>query len=115
MRIGDWVLIHGHANERDPRGDRRRSSPGRCSSARPEWDLGYRMASLLVERMPSVERSASWSPGTETNLLALRLARAHTGRTKLAKATGSYHGIADVLVVGQLDDQLRQATGSRRA
>ena len=38
--------------------------------------------------------------GTETNLLALRLARAHTGRTKLAKATGSYHGIADVLVVG---------------
>ena len=44
------------------------------------------MASLLVERMPSVERVRFLVSGTETNLLALRLARAHTGRTKLAKA-----------------------------
>ena len=66
----------------------------------PEWDLSYRMATLLIERMPSVERVRFLVSGTETNLLALRLARAHTGRRKLAKAQGSYHGIADVLVVG---------------
>ena len=58
------------------------------------------MASLLIERMPSVERVRFLVSGTESNLLALRLARAYTGRTKLAKAQGSYHGIADVLVVG---------------
>src|SRR5438045_7520200 len=57
------------------------------------------MASLLIERMPSVERVRFLASGTESNLLALRLARAYTGRTKLAKAQGSYHGIADVLVV----------------
>jgi glutamate-1-semialdehyde 2,1-aminomutase len=75
----------------------------------PEWDLAYRMASLLIERMPSVERVRFLTSGTETNLLVLRLARAHTGRTKLAKAQGSYHGIADVLVVG--DSSISFATG----
>lgn len=99
LRIGDWVLIHGHANEQINAAVTRQLPLG-SQYGSPEWDLSYRMASLLVERMPSVERVRFMVSGTETNLLALRLARAHTGRTKLAKATGSYHGIADVLVVG---------------
>jgi glutamate-1-semialdehyde 2,1-aminomutase len=65
-----------------------------------DWDLSYRMASLLVERMPSVERVRFLATGTEANLLALRLARAHTGRVKLAKTQGSYHGHADHMVTG---------------
>ncbi len=100
LRIGDWVLIHGHCNDRI-----REAVYAQMDQAvqlgSPEWDLAYRMASLIVERMPAVDRVRFLASGTETNLLALRLARAHTGRTKLAKATGSYHGIADVLVVGQ--------------
>ena len=99
MRIGDWVLPLGHRNDavRDAIvAQLDRAVQLGC----PEWDLAHRMASLLVERMPSVERVRFLASGTETNLLALRLARAHTGRTKLAKAQGSYHGIADVLVVG---------------
>src|SRR5262249_11039719 len=38
--------------------------------------------------------------GTEANLLAMRLARSYTGRVKIAKAEGSYHGHADHTVVG---------------
>lgn len=99
MRIGDWVLPLGHRNEavRDAIvAQLDRAVQLGC----PEWDLAYRMASLLIERVPSVERVRFLASGTETNLLALRLARAYTGRTKLAKASGSYHGIADILVVG---------------
>ena len=99
MRIGDWVMALGHRNEtvRDAIvAQLDRASQLGC----PEWDLAHRMASLLIDRMPSVERVRFLASGTESNLLALRLARAHTGRTKLAKAQGSYHGIADVLVVG---------------
>src|SRR5215213_7342764 len=99
LRIGDWVMIHGHANETIRDAIVAQLDKG-LQFGCPDWDLSYRMASLLVERMPSVERVRFMVSGTETNLLALRLARAHTGRTKLAKATGSYHGIADVLVVG---------------
>ena len=66
----------------------------------PESGLALRMAELLCERMASVERVRFLASGTETNLLAIRLARAFTGRNKLAKARGAYHGIADILVVG---------------
>jgi glutamate-1-semialdehyde 2,1-aminomutase len=99
MRIGDWVMALGHRNE-TVRGAIVAQLDKASQLGCPEWDLAYRMATLLIERMPSVERVRFLVSGTETNLLALRLARAHTGRTKLAKAQGSYHGIADVLVVG---------------
>src|SRR3954451_18713802 len=100
LRIGDWVLIHGHANEQINEAVTRQLPLG-SQYGSPEWDLSYRMASLLVERMPSVERVRFLVSGTETNLMALRLARAYTGRTKLAKGSGSYNGIADVLIVGK--------------
>src|SRR4051812_15186060 len=99
MRIGDWVMAIGHRDEAVKQAiiaQLDKASQLGC----PEWDLAYRMASLLVERMPSIERVRFLASGTETNLLALRLARAYTGRNKLAKAHGSYHGIADVFVVG---------------
>lgn len=99
LRIGDWVLILGHGNAKI-----RDSIVEQLDKAvqfgSPEWDLSYRMAELLIDRMPAVERVRFLVSGTETNLLALRLARAHTGRTKFAKAAGGYHGIADTLVVG---------------
>jgi glutamate-1-semialdehyde 2,1-aminomutase len=99
MRIGDWVMVHGHG---DPHV--RDAIVAQLDKAGqfgcPEWDLAYRLGSLIQERMPSVERIRFQVSGTETNLLALRVARAYTGRTKLAKATGSYHGIADILIAG---------------
>src|SRR5215207_414149 len=100
LRIGDWVLLHGHCNDRIRDAVMDQMERG-VQFGSPEWDLAYRMASLIQERMPSVERVRFLVPGTESNLLALRLARAYTGATKLAKASGSYHGIADVLIVGK--------------
>jgi glutamate-1-semialdehyde 2,1-aminomutase len=99
LRLGDWVMIHGHGNEaiRDAIvAQLDRAMQLGC----PDWDLSYRMASLLVERMPSVERVRFLVSGTEANLLAMRLSRAFTGRMKLAKAAGSYHGHADHMVTG---------------
>jgi glutamate-1-semialdehyde 2,1-aminomutase len=99
LRLGDWVMIHGHGNDaiRDAIvAQLDRAMQLGC----PDWDLSYRMASLLVERMPSVERVRFLVSGTEANLLAMRLSRAFTGRMKLAKAAGSYHGHADHMVTG---------------
>jgi glutamate-1-semialdehyde 2,1-aminomutase len=98
LRIGDWVMIHGHADDRIRDAIAAQLERG-AQFGCPEWDLQYRMASLLVERMPSVERVRFLVTGTEANLLAMRLARAHTGRMKLAKAEGGYHGHADHMVV----------------
>jgi glutamate-1-semialdehyde 2,1-aminomutase len=99
LRIGDWVLIHGHCNDYIRDAIVAQLDKG-VQFGCPDWDLSYRMASLLVERMPSVERVRFLVSGTEANLLAMRLARAHTGRTKIAKTQGSYHGHADHTVVG---------------
>jgi glutamate-1-semialdehyde 2,1-aminomutase len=66
----------------------------------PEWDCAYRVARQLVERTPSIEKVRFFASGTDANLAAIRMARAYTGRTKIAKAIGSYHGTADVLLVG---------------
>jgi glutamate-1-semialdehyde 2,1-aminomutase len=99
MRIGDWVMVHGHCNQRIR--EAVHEQMGRAVQfGCPEWDLAYRLGSLIQERMPSIEKLRYMASGTETNLLALRLARAYTGRTKLAKAVGSYHGIADILIAG---------------
>jgi len=97
LRLGDWVMILGHANERVRDAIVAQLEKG-TQFGSPDWDLSYRMASLLIERMPSLERVRFLVSGTEANLLAMRLARAHTGRTKLAKMQGSYHGHSDHMV-----------------
>lgn len=98
FRIGDWVLIHGHCNETI-----RDAIVAQLDVAvqfgSPEWGLGYRMASLLVERMPSFEKVRFSVSGTDVNQLALRLARTYTGRQKIAKMSAGYHGVADHLLV----------------
>ncbi len=99
LRIGDWVLIHGHCNDTIRDAIVRQIDKG-VQFGCPDWDLSYRMAALLRERMPSIERVRFLVSGTEANLLAMRLARAHTGRLRIAKTEGSYHGHADHTVVG---------------
>ena len=99
LRSGDWALIHGHGNDRIRDAVTAQFDRG-VQFACPDWDMGYRMASLLIDRVPSVQRVRYFVSGTEANLAALRLARAYTGRTKLAKSQGSYHGHADILSTG---------------
>jgi glutamate-1-semialdehyde 2,1-aminomutase len=98
FRIGDWLLLHGHGNEAIKHAVIAQLDKAMQFGA-PEWDLGYRMATLLCERVPSVDKVRFAVSGTECNQLALRLARTHTGRTKMAKMAAGYHGVADGLLV----------------
>ncbi|HYF58231.1 MAG TPA: glutamate-1-semialdehyde 2,1-aminomutase [Burkholderiaceae bacterium] len=60
-----------------------------------ETELAERICALF----PHVERVRFTSSGTEAAMSALRLARGHTGRTKILKFEGCYHGTADSLLV----------------
>ena len=57
------------------------------------------LAKLVIESVPSVEMIRFVNSGTEATMSALRLARAYTGRTKIIKFSGCYHGHADMLLV----------------
>ncbi len=61
--------------------------------------LEVRLAELIVEMMPAVEMVRFVNSGTEATMSALRLARAFTGRDKIIKFEGCYHGHADMLLV----------------
>jgi glutamate-1-semialdehyde 2,1-aminomutase len=58
-----------------------------------------RMAELVVNAVPSIEMVRFVSSGTEATMSALRLARAYTGRNKIMKFDGGYHGHDDALLV----------------
>ena len=55
------------------------------------------LAELLVERLPGVERVRFTNSGTEANMVAIKGARGLTGRSRIAKAEGGYHGQFDLL------------------
>ncbi|MES2744320.1 MAG: glutamate-1-semialdehyde 2,1-aminomutase, partial [Bdellovibrionota bacterium] len=62
-------------------------------------ELEIRIAELVQKILPSMEMIRLVSSGTEACMAALRLARGFTGRTKILKFTGCYHGHADMLLV----------------
>lgn len=57
------------------------------------------LAKLVMELMPNIEMMRFVNSGTEATMSALRLARAFTGRNKIIKFQGNYHGHADMLLV----------------
>jgi glutamate-1-semialdehyde 2,1-aminomutase len=61
--------------------------------------LELELARLITDALPSVELVRFVSSGTEATMSALRLARAFTGREKIVKFAGCYHGHADFLLV----------------
>lgn len=61
--------------------------------------LETELAELVIEMVPSIEMVRFVSSGTEATMSALRLARAFTGRHKIVKLIGNYHGHADFLLV----------------
>jgi glutamate-1-semialdehyde 2,1-aminomutase len=69
------------------------------------WTFGaptegeLRLAAAVSERMPAIEMLRLTNSGTEAAMSAVRLARAVTGRSKLIKFAGGYHGHADALLV----------------
>ncbi|MDY0405437.1 glutamate-1-semialdehyde 2,1-aminomutase [Virgibacillus sp. 179-BFC.A HS] len=61
--------------------------------------LENKLAELVIDRVPSVEMIRMVNSGTEATMSALRLARGYTGRNKILKFEGSYHGHGDSLLI----------------
>ena len=90
-------LIHGHA---DPRVEAAaigaiRSGTAFAAPTPPEIGLGK----LICERLPAVERVRFVNSGTEAVMMAVKAARAHTGKPAIAKFEGAYHGAYDFVEV----------------
>ena len=62
-------------------------------------ELENTLAKMVIERVPSVEMVRFCNSGTEACLSVLRVMRAHTGREKIIKFEGCYHGHADPFLV----------------
>ena len=71
-----------------------------------------RLAEMIVRRVPSVESLRFTNSGTEATMNAVRLARAFTGRPKLAKFEGAFHGTHDWVMVSVTGDT--KSWGNRR-
>ena len=90
-------LIAGHAPP--PVVEALRQALARGTSYGAPTALETELARLIVEAVPSIEMVRFVNSGTEAAMSALRLARAYTGRTKIIKFEGCYHGHADALLV----------------
>ena len=89
-------LIHGHAHPDVVSAVIAAAEAGTSFGAPTPGELD--LADEVARRMPSVEMVRMTSSGTEATMSALRLARAATGREKILKFAGAYHGHVDGLL-----------------
>ena len=90
-------LILGHANERVVSAITQAAADGTSFGAPTERE--NEIAQLVVDAYESIEMVRFVNSGTEATMSALRLARAYTGRSKIVKFEGGYHGHSDALLV----------------
>ncbi|MGG3310256.1 glutamate-1-semialdehyde 2,1-aminomutase [Paenibacillus lautus] len=96
--VGSWgPLIMGHAHPEVVEALQETATKGTSFGA-PTL-LETKMAKLVCERVPSMEVVRMVNSGTEATMSAIRLARGYTGRSKIIKFEGSYHGHADSLLI----------------
>jgi glutamate-1-semialdehyde 2,1-aminomutase len=100
-RYVDWVmswgpLIHGHAHPHVLEAVQAAAAHGTTFGAATAGEVD--LAEEVTRRMNSVEMLRMTSSGTEASMSAIRLARAATGREKLLKFAGAYHGHIDGLL-----------------
>ncbi len=96
--IGSWgpmILGHGHPSVIEAVTEAAKQG---LSFGAP-CVLETRMAEKICKLMPSIERVRMVSSGTEATMSAIRLARGHTGRDKIVKFEGCYHGHSDSLLI----------------
>lgn len=87
------ALILGHANPAVVDAAQRATAMGSAFAAPTPHEL--RLAELIKARIPSIELLRFTNSGTESTMFALRVARAVTGRSMIAKFEGGYHGTHD--------------------
>ncbi|NNJ08951.1 glutamate-1-semialdehyde 2,1-aminomutase [Chloroflexales bacterium ZM16-3] len=90
-------LLLGHAHPAVVQAITEQAALG--SSFGAPTELETELAELVIKLMPTVEQVRFVNSGTEATMSALRLARAYTGREKIVKFIGCYHGHADMLLV----------------
>lgn len=95
-------LIHGHAHPAIVEAviDQIKSGTAYTMATQAEVQL----AQLLCKRVPSFEKIRFVNSGTEAVMAMIKAARAFTGRPKIAKAEGAYHGAYDFVEVSQLSN-----------
>jgi glutamate-1-semialdehyde 2,1-aminomutase len=101
-------LIHGHANAAINAAVTAQLSKGTNFAAALEPQR--RLAEILVERVPSVDLVRFTNSGTEATMMALRAARAFTGRDLIVKMEGGYHGTYDDFEVSVHPDLAESGT-----
>ena len=96
--LGSWgPLVLGHAHPKVVEALKKAAEGGTSFGAPVELEV--ELARLICQAMPSIEKVRLVNSGTEACMSALRLARAFTGRSKIIKFSGCYHGHADGLLV----------------
>ncbi|RUM61479.1 MAG: glutamate-1-semialdehyde-2,1-aminomutase [Persephonella sp.] len=90
-------LILGHANDQIINGIKEISNYGTSFGAPTEIEV--EMAKAVVKAVPSIEMVRFVNSGTEATMSAIRLARGFTGKKKIVKFDGCYHGHVDSLLV----------------
>jgi len=95
--VQSWgALLFGHAHPDVVRAVSEQAAKG-TSFGTPS-DLEVELARLVADMVPNVERIRFVSSGTEASMTAIRLARGVTGRSKVLKFAGCYHGHVDALL-----------------
>ncbi len=96
--IGSWgPMILGHRHPAVLRAIRAVLKRGTSFGA--PTDLEVQLAQMVIDAVPSIEMVRMVNSGTEATMSAIRLARGFTGRDKIIKFDGCYHGHADTLLV----------------
>jgi glutamate-1-semialdehyde 2,1-aminomutase len=96
--IGSWgPMILGHAHPAVIDAIQRAAAKGTSFGAPTENES--KLAELIMRAVPSIERVRLVSSGTEATMSAIRVARGATGREKIIKFSGCYHGHVDSLLV----------------
>ncbi|SFG34435.1 glutamate-1-semialdehyde 2,1-aminomutase [Halobacillus alkaliphilus] len=90
-------LILGHADEKVVESLKKVTEQG--TSFGTPTEIENHLAELVIERVPSIEMLRMVNSGTEATMSALRVARGYTGRDKILKFEGNYHGHGDSLLI----------------
>ncbi len=96
--VGSWgPMILGHAHDEVIAAIQQAATRGTSYGAPTELEI--ELAEAVIEAFPSIEKLRLTSSGTEATMSALRVARGFTGRPKIVKFEGCYHGHGDSLLV----------------
>lgn len=96
--VGSWgPMLLGHAHPRIVEAIKRASEMGTSFGAPTELEI--KMAEIITKIIPSVEMVRMVNSGTEATMSAIRLARAFTGKSKIIKFEGCYHGHGDSFLI----------------